>query len=125
VTDPLSQVQLHALAAKAAARPHFEVSVRVAAAGATLARSRELAGEVVAGLDLLSLGAPIPVDFIARRLMFPAERLGGRYASHRHWFLASLPEVALLANLPVSPAGYGLKVATARRFPPPPEALAA
>jgi hypothetical protein len=125
MTDPLGLAQVHALAAKAAARPHFEVSVRIAATAGTVAKRRDLAGAVVAGFDLTTLGAPIPADLVARRLFFPAERLAGRYASRRHWFLASLPEVAVLANLPARPASYGLKVATARRFPPPPEALAA
>lgn len=80
---------------------------------------------MVAGFDLVTLGAPIPVDLIARPLFLPAERLAGRYVPRRHWFLVSLPEIATLANLPARPAGYGLRVATARRFPPPPEALAA
>jgi hypothetical protein len=125
VSDPLGPASLHALAAKAAAGPHFEVSVRIIVAGGSKATRRDLVHTAASGYGLVTIDAPVPADLAARRLWRPTHRFTSRRAPRRHWFLASLPEIATLAHLPAEPARYGLPVAMARRFPPPPEALAA
>jgi hypothetical protein len=125
LAHPLGQVRLRALAAKAAAGPHFEVAVRVIASGGTPAVRRDLMYSVASGFGLVTLDAPVAVDLAVRRIWFPAGQIDTRYAPGRHRFTASLPEIAALARLPAEPARYGLKIAAARRIPPPPEVLAA
>ena len=125
IADPLGPARLHALAAKAAAGPHFDVAVRILASGGSRAGRRALVRAVAAGFGLVTGDAPVPADLAARRLWRPARQLRTRCAPRRHWFTASLPEVAALAGLPAQPARYGLVIAAARRFPPPPEVLAA
>ncbi len=125
LTDPLGHAKLRALAAKAAAGPHFEITIRIMASGATPAIRRGLTRSVVSAFGLVTLGAPVPADLAARRVWLPARPARTRWAPRRHWFAACLPEVAAIASVPAEPARYGIPAAPARRFPPPPEVLAA
>jgi hypothetical protein len=125
VTDPLGPARLRALAAKAAAGPHYEITIRILASGATPAIRRGLVRTVAAGFGLVTLGCPVPADLAARRSWRPAAPARTRWAPGRHWFIACLPEVAAVAHAPAEPARYGIPAAPARRFPPPPEVLAA
>jgi hypothetical protein len=115
--DPLAADRARAVAGKAAAGPHWEIAVTVAVAGADRGPAGQRAGQIGAGLALLSDAARLS----CRRRRFGAGRLASRLPRRSGWWLACLPELAALAHLPYAPGRAGVQAAAGRQVPPPPQ----
>lgn len=114
---PLAAERARAAAQKVTAIPHWEVAVTVAVAAAGRAAAEAQAAQIGGGLALLSDAATVHCS----RLRHPRRAVTSRRPRAAGWWLACLPELAALAHLPYSPATAGMRTATGRQVPPPPQ----
>ena len=114
---PLAAERARAVAQKVTAVPHWEVAVTVAVAAAGRAAAEAQAAQIGGGLALLSDAATVHCS----RMRHPRRAVASRRPRAAGWWLACLPELAALAHLPYSPAAAGMRTATGRQVPPPPQ----
>lgn len=115
--DPLAAERARAVAQKATAGPHWEVALTVAVAAPSREAAEARAAQIGGGLALFSDAATVG----CRRLRLARRPVASRMPRAAGWWLACLPEMAALAHLPYAPAQAGIRAATGRQVPPPPQ----